>query len=44
VGIHFRTACEDGMKPGAKVGKFVFRHYLKALDAELGKKGEDQLK
>jgi hypothetical protein len=29
-GIHFRTACEEGLKLGRKVGHFVAVHYLKA--------------
>ena len=29
-GIHFRSACEDGMQMGRKVGRFAFLHYLKA--------------
>jgi PAP2 superfamily len=28
-GIHFRTACEDGLKQGRKVGRFAFLHYLR---------------
>ncbi len=28
-GIHFRTACEDGLKQGRKVGKFAVLHFLK---------------
>ena len=29
-GIHFRAACQDGVKLGRKVGHFVAVHYLKA--------------
>lgn len=28
-GIHFRTACMDGLKQGTKVGNYVVRHYLR---------------
>lgn len=28
-GIHFRTACTDGLKQGTKVGNYVVRHYLR---------------
>ena len=27
-GIHFRSACEDGIQVGQKIGKFIFMHYL----------------
>ena len=27
-GIHFRTACNDGIKLGRKIGKFAFKHFL----------------
>ena len=27
-GIHFRTACRDGIKQGRHIGQFAFRHYL----------------
>lgn len=30
-GIHFRSACLDGIDLGNKVGRYVFRHYLKPL-------------
>jgi hypothetical protein len=30
-GIHFRTGCEQGMRQGQKVGRYVFLHYLKPL-------------
>ncbi len=30
-GIHFRSACVDGIDVGNKVGRFVFRHSLKRL-------------
>jgi hypothetical protein len=32
VGIHFRTACIEGVKLGKKIGKFTIKHNLKALD------------
>jgi hypothetical protein len=28
-GIHFRTACMDGLKQGNKIGNYVTRHYLR---------------
>jgi hypothetical protein len=27
-GIHFRSACRDGVQQGRKIGKFTFTHYL----------------
>ena len=33
-GIHFRTAVEDGIKQGRKIGGYVFAHALKRLDAD----------
>jgi hypothetical protein len=30
-GIHFRSACRDGVKLGLKIGKFATRHVLKPL-------------
>jgi hypothetical protein len=30
-GIHFRTACVDGVKIGEKIGKFAFKHSLRSL-------------
>lgn len=33
-GIHFRTACRDGLRQGSQVGHFVAVHYLKAVKAE----------
>ena len=27
-GIHFRTACQDGLQVGQKIGRFIFKHYL----------------
>ena len=30
-GIHFRTACQEGLRLGNKIGKFAFGHYLKPL-------------
>jgi hypothetical protein len=31
-GIHFRSAVEDGIQQGQKIGRFVFTHALQALD------------
>jgi hypothetical protein len=28
-GIHFRSATRDGLKQGAKVGRYIFNHFLK---------------
>ena len=28
-GIHFRSACLDGLKQGTKVGRYTFNHFLK---------------
>jgi hypothetical protein len=30
-GIHFRTACRDGLKLGEKIGKFTFGHVFEPL-------------
>ena len=30
-GIHFRTACRDGIRQGHHIGQFVVRHYLKPV-------------
>lgn len=30
-GIHFRSACKDGLKQGRKVGRFAFLHSLKPV-------------
>lgn len=30
-GIHFRTACTDGLRQGAHIGKFSFKHRLRPL-------------
>jgi len=30
-GIHFRTGCEQGLRQGGRVGRFVMRHSLKPL-------------
>jgi hypothetical protein len=27
-GIHFRTACDDGLKQGTHIGRFIFQHSL----------------
>lgn len=31
-GIHFRTACEDSLKQGHRIGRQAFNHYLRPLD------------
>ena len=31
-GIHFRSACRDGVQLGRKIGKFTFMHYLAAVN------------
>jgi hypothetical protein len=31
-GIHFRTACRDGIRQGHHIGQFVVRHYLKPVN------------
>ena len=31
-GIHFRSAVEDGIQQGQKIGRFVFTHALQPLD------------
>jgi hypothetical protein len=33
-GIHFRSAVEDGIKQGEKIGHFVFTHALQPLDRD----------
>ena len=33
-GIHFRTAVEDGIRQGRKIGGYVFAHALKRLDSD----------
>ena len=33
-GIHFRSAVEDGMKQGRKIGRFTFTHTLRRLDRD----------
>ena len=33
-GIHFRSAVEDGIKQGEKIGRFVFRHALQPLNRD----------
>ena len=30
-GLHFRTACNDGLWLGGRIGMFAFRHYLKPV-------------
>jgi hypothetical protein len=32
-GIHFRSACQDGLQQGRKIGKFTVRHYLQPVEA-----------
>ena len=32
VGIHFRTAVEQGVRLGQKIGKYTIKHNLRALD------------
>ena len=31
-GMHFRTSCEDAVRQGRRVGRFVIRHYLQPLE------------
>jgi hypothetical protein len=31
-GIHFRSACRDGVKVGRKIGKFTIQHVLKPVN------------
>jgi hypothetical protein len=33
-GIHFRSAVEDGIRQGGKIGAYVFTHVLKRLDSD----------
>jgi hypothetical protein len=33
-GIHFRSAVEDGIEQGAKIGRFVFLHTLRRLHSD----------
>ena len=33
-GIHFRTACRDGIRQGRKVGRFAFNHFLKPVKGD----------
>ena len=28
-GIHFRSACDDGLTQGSHIGQFAFQHYLR---------------
>lgn len=30
-GIHYRSACRDGVRQGSKVGRFAFKHFLKPV-------------
>jgi hypothetical protein len=39
-GIHFRSAVEDGIKQGKKIGHFTFQHALQSLHGDDGN-GED---
>jgi hypothetical protein len=39
-GIHFRTACRDGIRLGKQVGRFVFTHSLKEENSREGKLGK----
>jgi hypothetical protein len=39
-GIHFRSAVEDGIKQGKKIGRFTFQHALQSLQGDDGN-GED---
>jgi hypothetical protein len=34
VGIHFRSAVEDGIQQGKNIGRFVFQHALRQLDRD----------
>jgi hypothetical protein len=33
-GIHFRSAVDDGIKQGKRIGAFAFRHVLRPLDCD----------
>jgi PAP2 superfamily len=33
-GIHFRSACRDGLKQGAKIGRYIFNHFLKPVRSQ----------
>jgi hypothetical protein len=33
-GIHFRSAVEDGIKQGQKIGRLVFTHTLRSIQPE----------
>ena len=41
VGIHFRSAVEEGIRQGKHIGRFVIRHTLKPLHADDGDEDED---
>ena len=30
-GLHFRTACTDGLEQGGKIGKYAFKHFLQPV-------------
>jgi len=34
-GIHFRSACRDGLKQGTKVGRYIFNHFLKPVRGQI---------
>jgi hypothetical protein len=41
VGIHFRTAVEQGVRLGKKIGKYTIKHNLRALDDDDGDSDSD---
>ena len=41
VGIHFRTAVEEGVRLGQKIGKYTIKHNLRALDDDEGDSDSD---
>jgi hypothetical protein len=41
-GIHFRSAVEDGIEQGNRIGRFVFRHALLPVDGEEDDQSERQ--
>ncbi len=41
-GIHFRTAVEDGIQEGKKIGHFTFTHFLKPLQGSDDDDDDDQ--
>jgi hypothetical protein len=40
-GIHFRSAVEDGIKQGQKIGRFAFKHALQSLKGNDGDGDDD---